>query len=171
MNAGRKLDALIAEKPYKCRVCGNTEYKLMSGKRCCWPCHKAHSEIWRKSNPEKHNKSARTAEGRVRFKNYRKNWALKARYGITLEKYNEMVEMQSNGCLICKGNQSLHRPLVVDHCHKTGNIRGLLCDPCNIGLSNFRDNPERMESAANYIRSAPHAICLAALKAVGYKLG
>lgn len=68
MKPGRELDALAAEKPYKCRACGNTEYKIMGGKRCCWPCHKAHGEQWRKNNPEKHNRAARTPEGLIRFK-------------------------------------------------------------------------------------------------------
>ena len=157
---GVELDALVAERPYRCRACGNTGFKLMSGKRCCYPCHRAHGEKWRKANPEKHNKKYRTVEGRARFSEYRKEWALKTRYGISLSDYKRMVLSQGGVCLICNGNQSATRPLVVDHCHKTGIVRGPLCDPCNIGLSNFRENPTSLFRAIEY---------LAALRAVEHE--
>lgn len=168
MEPGRELDALIAEKvrwstakidpnsprPYLCTLCGGSNH-FVSGKekrRICRPCHKAAGDRWRKANPEKHNRLARLPEYRKQFRVYRKKWALKNRYGITLEQYEAMAESQGSVCLICKGNQSAHRSLVVDHCHKSGKIRGLLCDPCNIGLANFRDNPESLIRAAEYLR-------------------
>ena len=51
-------------------------------------------------------------------------------------------------CVIC-GDVG---PLVVDHDHKTGSVRGMLCNHCNRGLGHFRDDPELMEFAAQYIR-------------------
>lgn len=51
-------------------------------------------------------------------------------------------------CTIC-GDAST--PLVVDHDHKTGQIRGLLCNHCNRGLGHFRDNPELLEYARMYL--------------------
>lgn len=73
---------------------------------------------------------------------------LKHRYGITLVDYNEMLSDQNCRCKICDIQTS---GLVVDHCHDSGDIRGLLCSNCNKGLGLFKDNPERMVRAANYI--------------------
>lgn len=70
-----------------------------------------------------------------------------------------MLLEQSGLCRICcvkMKDGSTH----VDHCHKTGKIRGLLCHRCNPGLAHFDDNPETLIRAAEYLR-------LAALKAVG----
>jgi hypothetical protein len=47
--------------------------------------------------------------------------------------------------------------LVVDHCHASGRVRSLLCPPCNVGIGVFFEDPDRMERAAAYIRSACQA--------------
>ena len=41
--------------------------------------------------------------------------------------------------------------LVVDHCHKTGKIRGLICDSCNVGLGRFKDNIDNLKNAIKYL--------------------
>lgn len=51
-------------------------------------------------------------------------------------------------CVICGSDE----PLVVDHDHKTGQVRGMLCNHCNRGLGHFRDDPELLEFAAQYVR-------------------
>ena len=51
-------------------------------------------------------------------------------------------------CVICGADG----PLVVDHCHITGEIRGMLCNHCNRGLGHFRDDPMLLEFAAEYLR-------------------
>jgi hypothetical protein len=73
---------------------------------------------------------------------------LKHRYGITLVDYNEMLVEQDSRCKICNIETT---GLVVDHCHNSGEVRGLLCSNCNKGLGLFKDSPERMERAAQYI--------------------
>lgn len=78
------------------------------------------------------------------------------RAGITrMEKYNLSEEeftaflVQQNGlCAIC-GDQ-MRRP-AVDHCHEGGQVRGLLCSPCNTGLGHFKDDPIRLQAAINYL--------------------
>lgn len=74
---------------------------------------------------------------------------LKRWYGLTESDYESMVSAQNGVCKIC--SQPSHRRLCVDHDHTTGKVRGLLCDPCNRGLGLFRDNPELLRDAADYL--------------------
>ena len=80
-----------------------------------------------------------------------KNARLKARYGITLETYNDMLFEQDGVCKICKGKNNSKQSLAVDHCHKTGKIRGLLCSPCNIMLGHSKDNKLTLQEAIMYL--------------------
>ena len=63
--------------------------------------------------------------------------------------YAEMFERQRGLCGIC--HEPMKRP-VLDHCHKTMEVRGLLCSNCNIGLGQFKDNPKLLESAMINVR-------------------
>jgi len=78
---------------------------------------------------------------------------LKHLYGITPEEYRAKVEEQKNCCFICgvEGGYN-NKPLYVDHDHETGQVRKLLCQHCNSGLGMFKDNPELLEKAAEYLR-------------------
>lgn len=81
---------------------------------------------------------------------------LKNNFGLTLEQYAEMLAAQDHRCAICKQPEAITRrsgvqPLSVDHCHETGKIRQLLCGHCNYGLGHFRDSPERLRAAADYL--------------------
>lgn len=84
------------------------------------------------------------------YKNNR-NSVLKRKYGISLEEYNIRLEEQDFSCLICNGEE-IDRQLAVDHDHKTGKVRGLLCGSCNRALGLFKDSPELMEKAINYLK-------------------
>lgn len=68
-------------------------------------------------------------------------------YGITEIERVEMIKAQDAKCKICNLKKRLH----VDHDHKTGIIRGLLCFTCNIGISKFKDNLELLKKAAAYL--------------------
>ncbi len=94
--------------------------------------------------------------GRIRYAknpNAHRNLRLKSEYGITLDEYMNMYESQGGKCAICgdthpsKGRHGL----VVDHCHKKGHVRKLLCSKCNTGLGQFRDNAELLARAIEYI--------------------
>ena len=54
-------------------------------------------------------------------------------------------------CALCGERFTTANPSVVDHCHKTGNVRGLLCMNCNQGLGKFKDNVDFLASAAMYL--------------------
>lgn len=97
-----------------------------------------------------------------------RRWRFQREYGITVEEYDEMRAAQEYRCAICQrhedelprhlgrptsdGLQVLGRALVVDHCHREGRVRKLLCHPCNQGLGMFEEDPERLEAAARYVR-------------------
>ena len=79
-------------------------------------------------------------------------WKLKARYGITPEEYVSMLDTQESRCAVCGiHNDDLPDSLCVDHDHTTGNVRGLLCKPCNLAIGNMRDNPKLLQKAAHYL--------------------
>ena len=76
--------------------------------------------------------------------------------GLDSSDYKEMLVSQDYSCKIC-GRETSDRKgspsLCVDHCHKTNNIRGLLCAKCNKGLGLFLDNPAFLRAAADYLEN------------------
>lgn len=75
---------------------------------------------------------------------------LMTRYGLTEQEYETRRIAQGGSCAICGTNRT-NGPLVVDHDHDTGTVRGLLCDNCNVGISRLQDNPDILLSAAAYL--------------------
>ncbi len=81
---------------------------------------------------------------------------LRREYGITLEEYNKILSVQEHRCGICKVLASRFKTnLAVDHCHKTGLVRGLLCMTCNRALARFKDNAVLLANASDYITNPP----------------
>ena len=84
---------------------------------------------------------------------------IKRLYNISASDYEAMLTAQDGVCAICKrveiyqdalGSRTIRR-LNVDHDHKTGRVRALLCSRCNTGLGNFDDDPDLMRSAIAYL--------------------
>lgn len=88
-------------------------------------------------------------------KAYRKRFgreqALKSKYGLSLEQFEELLKRQNNCCAICRERFLSTKDTHVDHCHKTKKIRGLLCYRCNHGLGKFKDNVRNLIRAAGYL--------------------
>ena len=86
---------------------------------------------------------------------------LKHNYGITVEQYEAIFEAQGGLCAICrepeprraKSTATDRMAMPVDHDHASGEVRGLLCSNCNITLGLMKDDPDRLEAAANYLRN------------------
>jgi uncharacterized protein YlaI len=63
-----------------------------------------------------------------------------------------LLKEQEYQCAICNHILAMdNNTLNIDHCHKTGKVRGLLCFNCNVGLGNFRDNPINLKKALAYL--------------------
>lgn len=84
-----------------------------------------------------------------------RNNTLKRRYGITQEDYARLSAVQDHSCAICRveGWMERYGVLHVDHNHQTGEVRGLLCDRCNVGLGRFRDDPDLLVNALTYLKA------------------
>jgi len=74
----------------------------------------------------------------------------KRRYGIALEAVEAMFEKQHGRCAAC-GTTPADRPLQLDHDHITGEVRGLLCRPCNTALGLLRDSPAKLQGLITYL--------------------
>lgn len=72
-------------------------------------------------------------------------------YGMTETQYDEMVAAQAGLCAICTEPMNPYSGTNVDHCHSTGKVRGLLCDRCNRGLGQLKDDPFTVHSALAYL--------------------
>ncbi|MFI5620163.1 endonuclease VII domain-containing protein [Streptomyces sp. NPDC051567] len=72
---------------------------------------------------------------------------LKRKCGITEAERDEMIAARGGVCLICLKAPAVH----VDHCHKTGRVRGVLCFNCNTGLGLLKEDPDRARRAAEYL--------------------
>lgn len=79
------------------------------------------------------------------------------KFGITREEYDKLLKKQGGGCAICGEELGMMRAgkrlrLCVDHDHDTGEVRGILCTSCNNGLGRFKDDPELLLRAAEYLK-------------------
>lgn len=84
----------------------------------------------------------------------RRDASLMKKYGITSEVYDQLMLDQNGACAICRsnlaGNINSER-LYVDHDHTTGEVRGLLCHPCNVAIGLMKDDPDVLLDAATYL--------------------
>ncbi|MFI9806984.1 endonuclease VII domain-containing protein [Streptomyces sp. NPDC052301] len=72
---------------------------------------------------------------------------LKRNYGLTEAERDAMVAAQRGLCVICLNAPAVH----VDHCHKTGKVRGVLCFNCNSAIGKLGDDPDAVRRAASYL--------------------
>ena len=152
----------------KCSKCGvekpldvfHRDSRRSDGRhRHCKECVLVRVAKYRADNPDK----VKASQKRSRKKNpdvYR-NKQLLWTFGITLEEYQRMEAGQGGTCAVCRRPETeIHpqsgkpRNLAVDHNHDTGAIRGLLCNACNRGIGLLNDDPNLLEAAAQYLKTA-----------------
>ena len=75
-------------------------------------------------------------------------------FGITHDDYERLLKLQNGVCKICKKFklQSNKNHMAIDHCHKSGKIRGILCGDCNKSLGGFFDNINYLKRAIKYLK-------------------
>jgi hypothetical protein len=150
---GEDGDEYLTKKCAKCkatklRACDfHRSARAADGLRSrCKECEGEDQRIRVANNP-----AARAASSRA--------YALKSRYDISVSEYDRLLALQGGKCAIC-GRPPGRVRLAVDHDHKSGAVRGLLCGRapkrnCNQGLGYFSDSPERLRAAADYLELPP----------------
>lgn len=154
-----------------CKRCGSDAWYMRSpkGKPQCAPCNQRWQKAQREDpirGPEKKEAKKRylrayreRPEYAERAKVYRERaketiatryytFGRFATYGLTLDQFHARFEAQGECCKICR---DVMTKVCVDHQHDTRRVRGLLCDLCNKGLGQFRDNPDVLRRAAAYV--------------------
>jgi hypothetical protein len=104
------------------------------------------NKVWRDRNPDYHKNRYRSRKEHWKF------YYLLKRYGVSRERYEVLLRELGGRCPICGtdkpgGSGTWH----VDHNHETGQVRGLLCNDCNIGLGAMKDSPDVMRRAILYM--------------------
>lgn len=110
----------------------------------CKSCDKKRSREWKEAHPEQH---------RARLRRNK----LQARYGISIEQYDELLLAQDGKCACCGSNTpgGYGTTFRVDHDHTSGAIRGLLCQSCNAGIGFLGDTVEGVTQALAYLQAVP----------------
>lgn len=142
-----------------------TDHRSGKLRSICKPCNRSYRGTKAKQSEWYYKNRERLLASRKEWlknnPNKAKNQDLKRSYGITLDQYNEILSFQNNLCAICKKPNTAvdkktgkTKALAVDHCHKTGKIRGLLCEAHNRALGMFHDSLEELQSAIDYLIKA-----------------
>jgi hypothetical protein len=113
------------------------------------------------TSPKNRNKSRcrkclKESFDKYRTKEYYRRSNLKKNYGISVEEYNQLLISQGGKCKICESpnpKSKRYENFCVDHDHRTGKIRGLLCTSCNRMIGLVHDDIESLERAIRYLAS------------------
>lgn len=98
---------------------------------------------------ERLKREKKNAYERARRAKHGHRWLkIKSRYGITEADFALIVKEQGGVCACCK----TRLPVDIDHCHRTNQLRGLLCRACNIGIGLLGDNVEGLMQAITYLK-------------------
>lgn len=117
------------------------------------PVANFHMQAGRNHNHYRFNSPCKVCANLNRNKNYHKEYYRKLKYNITNEQYQLKLKEQNYSCVICNIHQDDYsKEFCIDHCHKTGKIRDLLCTQCNSGIGFFRENINVMKKAIAYMK-------------------
>jgi len=112
------------------------------------------ARLIREENKEELNRQNRewkqSKRGKVLCRDARRRYHLKHLYGLSVKQHEQMYVDQEGRCMICC-ETVLYDEIHTDHDHKTGEVRGLLCQRCNHMLGGARDNPSILRAAVEYL--------------------
>jgi hypothetical protein len=128
--------------------------------------HKEAMRRWYLRNRERILAARRTPEGKQKEREYRKTLKKNPvrqkernlkKYGLSLEDLQKLLSLQKEVCLICSRvlkitSDNKTERACVDHCHKTGKVRGLLCHKCNAGLGMFEESLDSLQKSIDYLK-------------------
>lgn len=142
----------------KCRLCKQekleNEYRLFRGRlnKTCITCRERNNGWYAEDINGKRTKAKKRYQ-RIKdsIAQYRSDHRLDKKYSLIRTEWEKMLASQNNLCLICKCGFNPKRPCV-DHDHKTGKVRGLLCRNCNLRLQVVEDE-EFVKQATIYLKS------------------
>lgn len=139
----------------KCLDCTRTAHREWRHR------NKEHVREWERQynqNPER-KKKHRDQQRSYYWNNrdYQRDINLRQNYGISLEQYNALLELQDGVCAICKREDKSGRALAVDHDGECGKVRGLLCMNCNRAIGWLEHNPVWIEDALDYVLNNRHS--------------
>ena len=103
--------------------------------------------MWQQENPERHRARQREFAESGKKKISDRKSHLKRKYGLSLEGFDELLAAQRGGCAICGKPEADN----VDHDHRTGRVRGILCWNCNIAIGQLEDDSDRARAVADYL--------------------
>lgn len=156
-NGGNWKNSTLAYKAYRAHIDYQLEHSFFTCKRCgvekrlsemrpdfryvCLKCFSEMGNEWQRRNP--------TISAR-----HKRNHHLLRHFGITVAEAENLQKEQDDLCAICKSPFSDQRERTphIDHDHETGVIRGVLCINCNLGLGAFKDDPDLLLSAIEYLK-------------------
>ena len=139
-----------------CKSCSNSlmlggkGYLIKDDNKLCSYCHeyKSFNEFGTNRNGKLKSR-CKKCQSKYNIK-YHKEVFRFDRYGITKELFLNMLVNQNYKCAICNIDIN-ERTSHIDHCHSSKNVRGVLCECCNKGLGQFKDNVEFLTNAINYL--------------------
>lgn len=120
---------------------------------------------WQKANPKKvkaynvasyarlGTREQASAFNKVAYRKHRRAHHLNKKFGLTHEQYEAMAVAQNHRCALCDCPDLPEKRLAVDHDHRTGKVRALLCDRCNRGIGYLDEDPVKLRAAAEYLES------------------
>jgi hypothetical protein len=134
------------QRAYREKKRDNVEYKKRNNEA---------NARWKRENPERHKAMAKRAKDKYLANPANKekaaathrDWCRKRMYGISTEEYQSLLLLQGGHCAICPNTATLG----VDHCHKTGTVRGILCRNCNLMLGHAMDRQQTLEAGRDYL--------------------
>jgi len=139
----------------RCRICGQKK-PLSLFEAGAWNPKNKNADVWVRAclSCKELNKHVAIPVGLSVEKLREKSNNIERTYGITLKEYEQLYVRQNGVCAICFHPEPVKNRLflAVDHDHKTGRVRGLLCSKCNVAIGMFEDRVEVLRSAIRYLK-------------------